>query len=151
MDFKDFQAVDLQNLAAWAQGAIIRGSGKNTCEEVQHAFKYLAALSSLRNVATRVIVVSSPAHVPRCFRDASRELHEHQKHSSYTRWELLAAESSTGFGSMPENMRPEVTEPESPLHPLVARCLELAPDKKQQLYRSLDMLLRRLEGKDLGS
>eukprot|EP00411_Alexandrium_monilatum_P110322 CAMPEP_0175685670 /NCGR_PEP_ID=MMETSP0097-20121207/27478_1 /TAXON_ID=311494 /ORGANISM="Alexandrium monilatum, Strain CCMP3105" /LENGTH=295 /DNA_ID=CAMNT_0016992649 /DNA_START=1 /DNA_END=888 /DNA_ORIENTATION=+ len=115
--------LDFDEFERWVRRVVVRGSGRNTREEVQAAF---AAFSQLDPPVGRVVLVSSPAHAPRCLRDASAELVRLEAAGGAWRPLLLAAQSGTNFGAAPPGARPVVLEPEHPLYSLVGRCIGAA-------------------------
>ena len=63
----------------------------NTIEELENAGRFF-----LKQNIDRIVVISSPTHLPRCIRDACR-VFEENKDLSYFRNQIYAVPSMTGF------------------------------------------------------
>lgn len=120
-------------------------ASKNTRDEIAHAGRIFVDHS-----VARVILVSSPTHLPRCLRDACSIYGEDGDMSHLLR-ELYAAPSVTGY---PGYTADDVTIFEPPHRPdrpgtdinqVVARVHDIPENKRDLFVRRLDDLLQEFE------
>lgn len=120
-------------------------ASKNTRDEIAHAGRVFVE----RDVE-RVIMVSSPTHLPRCLRDACAIYGEDGDMSGLRR-ELYAAPSVTGYpGYTAEDVvifepphRPD--RPGTDLSRVVARAHNIPENLRERFIRRLDDLLQEFE------
>ncbi len=115
---------------------------RNTRDEIAHAGEVFVDLE-----VERVILVSSPTHLPRCLRDACTIYGENGK-MSHLRQELYATPSVTGYpGYSADDVaifepphRPD--RPGSNLSRLVARIHDIPDNARGRFVRRMEDLLR---------
>ena len=120
-------------------------ASKNTRDEIAHAGRVFVD----RNVE-RVVLVSSPTHLPRCLRDACAIYGEDGAMSGLLQ-ELYAAPSVTGYpGYTAEDVvifepphRPD--RPGADLSRVVARAHDIPENLRERFIRRLDDLLQEFE------
>ena len=120
-------------------------ASKNTRDEIAYAGRVFVD----RDVE-RVILVSSPTHLPRCLRDACAIYGEDGDMSGLLR-ELYAAPSVTGYpGYTADDVaifepphRPD--RPGADLSRVVARAHDIPENQRERFVRGLDALLKKFE------
>lgn len=137
--FDSFADADLDAIRTLIEAiAVVEVESQNTAEEVRNA-----ARRFLQEGIERMVIVSSPTHLPRCLRDACVAL-EGDEFRCLRQNLLVTPSDSPYLGSRAENV--VIFEPphradrhSQPLHLNVQRLLRI-PDK------NLDRFLRRLDG-----
>lgn len=120
-------------------------ASKNTRDEIAHAGRVFVD----RNVE-RVVLVSSPTHLPRCLRDACAIYGEDGDLSGLLR-ELYAAPSVTGYPGYTADDVAIFEPPHRPDRPgadmsrVVARAHDIPVNQRERFVRRLDDLLQEFE------